>query len=190
MYFPHYHFTKKSGFYLHVHTIASYHNIVQNAWGPKLSRLGHHVSICRKIFMFASKQCPQVPKHFEICGKVFAVQVKTSKTIKSFGPQMFCTIHYFMSLPSRTLWSACTLGYDNLWQLSRMSFTYHHTLTLIHLPNYHNHLFHHTVMTQGYTLLICCTKNFHQDNHLHHHQYQNQSQNLHVVKRITDKRYI
>ena len=42
---------------------------VQNFQGTKLSQLGHHVSICGKAFAFASKQCPQVPKHFEIFGK-------------------------------------------------------------------------------------------------------------------------
>ena len=43
--------------------------------------LGHHVSIHRKT-VFASKQCPQVLKHFEIHGTTFAVQAKTVKTVK------------------------------------------------------------------------------------------------------------
>ena len=51
-------------------------------YSTKLSRLGHLVSICRKTFAFASKQCPQVSKHFEICGKTFTIQEKTAKTMK------------------------------------------------------------------------------------------------------------
>ena len=57
------------------------YRIVQNIWGPKLSQLGHRVSIRRKTFAFAAKQRPQVPEHFEICGKTFAVQAKTMKVL-------------------------------------------------------------------------------------------------------------
>ena len=47
------------------------------------------MSIQGKTFTFASKQCPQVPKHFEICGKAFAVQVKTVKCVKVLGLKSF-----------------------------------------------------------------------------------------------------
>ena len=56
--------------------------IVQNIRGSKLLWLSHHVSIRRKTFAFASKQCPQAPKHFEIRGKTFVVQAKTVKTVQ------------------------------------------------------------------------------------------------------------
>ena len=39
--------------------------------------------------MFASKQCPEVSKHFEICGKTFAVQEKTAKTMKVLAFKCF-----------------------------------------------------------------------------------------------------
>ena len=58
--------------------------VVQNFQGTKLLWLGHHVSICRKIFAFASKQCPQVPKHFEICRKHLQFNHKSHN---SFGPR-------------------------------------------------------------------------------------------------------
>ena len=50
--------------------------------GTKLLWLDHHVStsIRKKTSTFASKQCPLTPKHFEICGKTFAVQGKTMKS--------------------------------------------------------------------------------------------------------------
>ena len=35
----------------------------------------------QKNFAFAAKQRPQVPEHFEICGKTFAVQAKTMKVL-------------------------------------------------------------------------------------------------------------
>ena len=38
------------------------------------------MSIRRKIFVFASKQRPQVPKHFETLGKQFAIRPKTAQT--------------------------------------------------------------------------------------------------------------
>ena len=52
------------------------HCIIQNFRGTKLLWLGHIVSVCGKTFAFASKQCPQVPKYFEICMKIFTVQAK------------------------------------------------------------------------------------------------------------------
>ena len=55
--------------------------IVQNFRGTKLLWLGDHVSICGKSFTFASKQCPQVPKDFEICRKTLAIQAKTVKVL-------------------------------------------------------------------------------------------------------------
>ena len=55
------------------------YHIVQNFQGTKLLWLGHHVSICRKTFTFASKQHPQVPKHFKIHGKIFVIQARTIK---------------------------------------------------------------------------------------------------------------
>ena len=55
------------------------HGVVQNFQGTKLLWLGHHVSIHRKTFVFASKQRPQVPKHFEICGKTLTVPAKPRK---------------------------------------------------------------------------------------------------------------
>ena len=57
-------------------------HMVQNFRGAKLLWLGHHVSIRRKAFVFASKQCPQV---LEICRKTCMVQAKSAKTTK-FGP--------------------------------------------------------------------------------------------------------
>ena len=39
--------------------------------------------------MFASKQCPQLPKYFEIHGKTFTVQVKTVKTLKDLALKHF-----------------------------------------------------------------------------------------------------
>ena len=65
------------------------YRIVQNFRGTKLSRLGHHVSIHRKIFVFASKQRTQVPKHYEICRKTFAVQAKTVKITKVLALEPF-----------------------------------------------------------------------------------------------------
>ena len=65
------------------------YRIVQNFRGTQLLWLGHHVSICGKIFMFASKQRPQVPKHFEIRGKTFAVQTKTAKFTKVLALKHF-----------------------------------------------------------------------------------------------------
>ena len=50
-------------------------------YSTELLRLGHHVSIRRKAFVFASKRRPQVPKHFEICGRTFMVQAKTAKVL-------------------------------------------------------------------------------------------------------------
>ena len=35
-----------------------------------------------KTFAFVTKQHPQVHKNFEICGKTFAVQAKTTKSTK------------------------------------------------------------------------------------------------------------
>ena len=54
---------------------------MQNFRGTKLSQLGHCVGIHRKAFTFASKQHPQVPQHFEIHGKTFAIQAKTVKVL-------------------------------------------------------------------------------------------------------------
>ena len=65
------------------------YHVVQNVPGPKLQWLGHYVSICGKPFVFASKQCPQVPQHFEICRKTFMVQAKTMKTMKVLALQCF-----------------------------------------------------------------------------------------------------
>ena len=42
-----------------------------------------------ETFTFASNQCPQVPKHFEIHGKRFAVQAKTMKTVKVLALEHF-----------------------------------------------------------------------------------------------------
>ena len=39
------------------------------------------MSIHGKTFSFASKQCPQVPKQFEIHGKTFVVEAKTVKVL-------------------------------------------------------------------------------------------------------------
>ena len=64
-------------------------HIVQSIRGPKLSWLGHQVSIHRKTFTFAAKQHPQVPKHLEIHGKTFAVQAKTMKTVKVLALEHF-----------------------------------------------------------------------------------------------------
>ena len=50
-----------------------HYRIVQNYQGPKHSRLGQHVSFRGKTFTFASKQRPQVLKHFEIRRKTFNV---------------------------------------------------------------------------------------------------------------------
>ena len=56
--------------------IQSTYCIVQNFQGTKLSWLGHYVT---KKFVFALKQHPQVPKHFKIHGKTFAIQANTTK---------------------------------------------------------------------------------------------------------------
>ena len=47
------------------------------------------MNICKKTFMFASKQCPQVLKHFEIHGKTFAVQATSVKTMKVLALEHF-----------------------------------------------------------------------------------------------------
>ena len=60
-----------------------------NLLKTKLLRLGHLVSICRETFMFASKQCPQVSKRFEICRKTFVVQEKIAKTMKVLALKHF-----------------------------------------------------------------------------------------------------
>ena len=65
------------------------YRIVQNIQGPKLSWLGHHVSICGKTFVFASKQCPRVPKYFEISRKTFAVEAKTVRTMNVLALERF-----------------------------------------------------------------------------------------------------
>ena len=70
--------------YSYGYMISDY-RIVQNFRGTKLSWLGHHVSIRRITFAFAS----QVLKHFEICEKTFAVQAKTVKTAKVFALECF-----------------------------------------------------------------------------------------------------
>ena len=73
--------------------------LVQNFRRTKLSRLGHLVSIRGKPFTFASKQRPQVPKHFEICGITFAIQAKTAKLMKVFEPRTFyTTVYVFLSV--------------------------------------------------------------------------------------------
>ena len=42
----------------------------------------HCASICRKTFAFASKQLPQVPKHFEVRGKTSRFkQTETAKVL-------------------------------------------------------------------------------------------------------------
>ena len=57
-----------------------YYCIVQSVRGTNLILwLVHHVSIQRKTFVFASNQCSQVLKHFEICKKTFAIQAKTAE---------------------------------------------------------------------------------------------------------------
>ena len=61
------------------HTV---YTVIQNFKGTKLLQLDHHVSIHGKTFTFASKQHPLAPKHFEICGKTFVVQGKTTKSAK------------------------------------------------------------------------------------------------------------
>ena len=67
----------------------AYYRIVQNLQGTKLLQLGHQVSICRKMFTFASKQRPQVPKDFEICRKTFVVQAKPAKSTKVLALECF-----------------------------------------------------------------------------------------------------
>ena len=65
--------------------------------GTKLSWLGHHAGIHEKTFAFASKQCPQVPKHFDIHRKIFVVQAKTTKSTKVLALERFVlygTSHY------------------------------------------------------------------------------------------------
>ena len=42
-----------------------------------------------KNFAFTSKQCLQVPEHFEIRGKTFTVQTKTAKTVKVLTLECF-----------------------------------------------------------------------------------------------------
>ena len=72
--------------------VAKEYRIVQNFRGAKLSRLGHHVSIRRKTFVFASKRHPQVPKTL---WKTFAVQAKPWK----FWPSnvlYYMVLHYKM----------------------------------------------------------------------------------------------
>ena len=58
----------------------------KNFQGTKLLWLDHHVSIHRKIFAFASKQCPQVPKRFEIHGENIRGSSKNRENHKRFGP--------------------------------------------------------------------------------------------------------
>ena len=50
-------------------------------WWPNCKGFGpKYFVLYRKIFVFA-KQHPQVSKHFEIYGKTFAVQAKTTKIL-------------------------------------------------------------------------------------------------------------
>ena len=73
--------------------------IVQNFQVIKLLWLGHRVSICGKTFTFASKQRPQVPKHFEIRRKIFAVQAKLQ------NPRMFWLSNVLYYTVAPTAWS-------------------------------------------------------------------------------------
>ena len=43
----------------------------------------------QKKIVFAAKQCPQVPKYFETCGKTFMVQAKTTKVMKVLALECF-----------------------------------------------------------------------------------------------------
>ena len=78
--------------------IPSYHTrtycIVQNFQGTKLSWLGHHVSIRRKtlrLHQYNIHKC-QNTLNFEVCGKTFTFQAKTTKK-QEFWP---LNIFYYM----------------------------------------------------------------------------------------------
>ena len=75
------------------HSIVVEYRIVQNIWGPKLSRLGHHVSIHGKLSHLHQNNIHKCQNTLKFMGNIHSSS-KNHENRKSFDPQTFCTILY------------------------------------------------------------------------------------------------